>query len=519
MPKQQLDDALAQLVDAELIFRRGTPPDAEYTFKHALVQDAAYGTLLRSRRQALQARIVATLERQFPEIVATQPTLLARHCSEAGLDAKAINYWRTGGQQAVHRASNREAIGHFRQALTLNEKQPANVERSRTELAILSQLGPAIMSVHGRAAGEVGAVFERAGEVARQLESSVDLAPPLAGLWLHHLARKHFARAEEIVDELFNVASNLDGRDILLQAHHTAWTTRLLRGMLPDARVHVDAGLALYDGVRHAGHRFLYLDHDPAACALSSGALLQCLLGYPSQGMRMEHDAITLARRLQHAPSLAHALSYVGQAQIERGDIAAATTTASELLPLSEEYGLPQARATALMFLGWSLGQSGDISDGFRYLEQGLAAWNQLGIGIGLPFWICLLAETHLKARRYAEGIEQVDSALALCSEIGNQNQLHVARMHTLRAQLLQLEAHPNVDSAEVSLCIAIDIAQAQCAKGWELRAATLLARLWRDQGKRTEAHDLLAPIYGWFTEGFDTPVLQDAKALLDELA
>jgi class 3 adenylate cyclase/predicted ATPase len=516
MPQPQLEDAMAQLVRAELIFRRGAPPDAEYTFKHALVQDAAYGTLLRGRRQALQARIAATLERQFPEIVAARPALLARHCAEAGLTKKAINYWRTAGEQAVHRASNREAIGHFRQALALNEKQLPDVERSRTELAILSQLGPALMSVHGRAAAEVGAVFERAGEVARQLESSVDLAPPLAGLWLFHLTRGQFARAEEIVDELFNVARNLDNRDILLQAHHAAWSTGLFRGMFTDARTHVDAGLALYDEARHAEHRFLYLDHDPAVCALSMGALLRWLLGYPNQGIHEEHDAITLARRLQHAPSLANTLSYVGFAQIARGDTAAATATASELLALSGEYGLPQMRGIALMCLGWNMGQTKDVGEGLRYLEQGLAERIQLGLRTLLPFSIGLLAETHLKAQRYAEGIEQVNLALAASYEIGEQ--WFLPRIHMLRAQLLQQQACPNVDAAEASLRMAIDVAQAQCAKGWELRATTLLARLWCDQSKRTEARDLLAPMYGWFTEGFDTPDLKEAKALLEQL-
>ena len=417
----------------------------------------------------------------------------------------------------MHRASNREAIGHFRQALALNEKQPPDVERSRTELAILSQLGPALMNVHGRAAAEVGAVFERAGEVARQLESSVDLAPPLAGLWLFHLNRGKFARAEEIVEELFNVARNLDNRDILLQAHHAAWSTGFFRGRFTDARTHVDAGLALYDEARHAGHRFLYLDHDPAVCALSIGALLRWLLGYPKQGIRLEHDAITLARRLQHAPSLAVALEYVGFAQIARGDTAAATATASELLALSGEYGLPHMRGIALTCLGWNMGQTKDIGEGLRYLEQGLATRIQLGLRPLLPFSICLLAETYLKAQRYAEGIEQVNLALAASSEIGDQ--WFLPRIHMAYAQLLQQQACPNVDAAEASLRMAIDVAQAQCAKGWELRATTLLARLWCDQGKRTEARDLLAPMYGWFTEGFDTPDLKEAKALLGQLA
>jgi class 3 adenylate cyclase/tetratricopeptide (TPR) repeat protein len=517
IPQPQLEDALARLVRAELIFRRGAPPDAEYTFKHALVQDAAYGTLLRDRRQALQARIVATLERQFPEIVAARPALLARHCAEAGLTERAINYWRAAGEQAVHRASNREAIGHFRQALSLNDQLSPDIKRLRTELALLSLLGPALMNDHGRAAAEVGAVFENAREVARQLDSSVDLAPPLSGLWLFHLNRGQFDRAEEIVDDLFNVARDLDNRDILLQAHHAAWSTGLFRGMFTDARTHVDAGLALYDEARHARHRFLYLDHDPAVCALSIGALLRWLLGYPEQGIRLEHDAIAFARGLQHATSLAGALQYVGFAQIARGDTAAARATASELLALSTEYGLVANRGVALICLGWNFGQTKDIGAGLRYLEQGLATRIQLGLRPLLPFSTCLLAETYFRAQHYAKAVEQVDLALAASSEIGDQ--WFLPRIHMLHAQLLQEQACPNVDAAEASLRIAIDVARAQCAKGWELRATILLASLWRDQGKRAEARELLAPVYGWFTEGFDTLDLKQAKALLDELA
>ena len=198
-----------------------------------------------------------------------QPELLAKHCAEAGLDDKALGYWRTAGEQAVRRASNREAIGHFGRALALIDNQPLGASRSPTELAILSQLGPALMSVHGWPAPEVGAAFERAESLARTLESSVDLAPPLAGLWLFHFARGQLSRAEEITNELFNVARNLDDSDILLQAHHCAWPIQWFRGDFIEAKAHADAGLKLYDEVRHARHRFLYLGHDPAACALS----------------------------------------------------------------------------------------------------------------------------------------------------------------------------------------------------------------------------------------------------------
>ena len=246
--------------------------------------------------------------KRVSEIVDVQPELLAKHCAEAGLNEEAIRYWRRAGEKAVRRASNqREAIEHFSQALTLNEKQPLDVGRSLTELAILSQLGPALMSVHGWSAPQVGIALERAEHLARKLESSVDLAPPLAGLWLLRTARGQFSRADEITKELFNVAQTLRDPDILLEAHHCAWPIHWFRGALTEAKI-ADAGMALYDEVRHARHRFLYLGHDPAVCALSIKSVLQWLLGYAAQGVQLECNAIDLARRLHHAPTLADAL-------------------------------------------------------------------------------------------------------------------------------------------------------------------------------------------------------------------
>ena len=511
----ELKTELERLITAGLLFRQGVPPHATYLFKHVLVQDAAYGTLLRSSRQQLHGRIASTLKEEFPEILEVQPELLAGHCAEAGLDEEAIRYWRTAGEKAVRRASNREAIGHFRQALALNEKQAPDVGRSLTELAILSQLGPALMSVHGWSAPEVGIAFERAEHLARELESSIDLAPPLAGLWLFHTARGQFSRAEEITKELFNVAHTLHDPDILLQAHHCAWPIRWFRGALTDAKAHADAGMGLYNEVRHARHRFLYLGHDPAVCALSINSVLQWLLGHPTQGIQSERDAIDLARRLRHVPSLAHALWFVCQAQVARSDAVAVMNTANELLTLSEEHGLPQTCAAAFAYLGWAIGQTEDVSLGIRRLNEGLAMYHRLGVRSNLCLTICLLAETYFMAGQYEKGMEQANLAIGTSSDIGDRWCL--PRIHTIRARLLR--SFHQVDAAEASLQMAVDIAAAQSAKGAQMHAANSLARLWRDQGKPQQARELLAPVYGWFTEGFDTLDLKEAKALLDELA
>ena len=419
-PDAEIQPMLNRLTATGLLFKQGEPPHATYLFKHALVQDAAYGTLLRSPRQHLHERIASTLEKEFSDAIEAQPELLARHCAEAGMEEQAISYWRLAGEKAVHRASNREAIRHFRQALALIEKQPHTAGRLATELAILSQLGPALMTIHGWTAPDVGIVFERAERLARELERSKDLAPPLAGLWLYHAARGQFSRADEITQELFKVAEALGDPEILLQAHHCAWPVHWFRGALTQAKAHVEAGLGLYQEAQHVRHRFLYLGHDPAVCGLSIKSVLQCALGYPRQSIQTEHDAISLARRLKHVPSLALALWLVCQAQIVRNDADAALKTAHGLLALSEEHVLPQTRAAALVYLGWAMGQADDTLAGIQRVEQGFTKFNLLGVRTNLCLMMCLSAETYFKAKQYDQAVERANLAIATSSEIGD---------------------------------------------------------------------------------------------------
>jgi predicted ATPase len=286
---------------------------------------------------------------------------------------------------------------------------------------------------------------------------------------------------------------------------------------LVEASEHVDAGLTLYDEERHAHHRYVYLGHDPAVCALGIGASVQWSLGYPARAMRSEAKAVTLARRLLHAPSLAQALRAVCQSQVARGDRAAVIATATELLGLSEEHGPAPLRAFALVFLGWALGRSGETAEGIVRLEEGLATLSKTGTQADMTRCFCLMAETHLATGGCGEGLDEVARALDFAAETGEE--YYLPRLHQVKAELL-LHAHgPGDEAVEASLRQALAVARQQSAKGWELPAATSLARLWFDRGRRDVARELLTPIYGWFTEGFDTPDLKEAKALLDELA
>jgi class 3 adenylate cyclase/tetratricopeptide (TPR) repeat protein len=516
-PKDELGSALDDLITAGLLLRRGVPPHSTYLFKHALVQDAAYGTLLREPRRALHARIVETLENQFTNIAKNQPELLAQHCDAAEWSEKATFYWRTAGEQAAHRGANVEAIEHFRRALLRNAQRPESTDRLRTELAVLSQLGPALMSIHGWAAPAVGEVLERATDVARQLEASRDLAPPLTSLWLFRYARGELNQSDEISNEIFRIARELDDPELTLQAHHAAAPLRWVRGFHSEANRHFESCLTLYNEDRDAQHRYRYMGHDPAVCAMTVGASVRWALGFPDQAARLEQRALVLARRLQHIPSLAHALSFNAQSQALRRDVAAVTASAEELLPICQEYKLAQPGALAMIDLGWALVQLGDVTDGFARLKEGFDQLDRIGVRIWLSRGKRMIAEACLAAKRYDEGLEEVDRAVSIANEIGLRGDL--PRLYLLQGELLRHTSRRNLEMTESCFRSAHEAAKAQGARGWVLRAMTSIASLLAKQGERAQARDRLTVVYDDFEEGFDTPDLHDAKVLIDQLS
>lgn len=514
MPEDQLRSALEQLVESELVFCRGNPPHATYSFKHALVQDAAYHSLLKSRRRQLHARIAQVLEKRFAGAPRSQPELLAHHCTEAGLIDKAIQQWRLAGEQAARRAAALEAVQHFQKALSLLESQTPGRERDVEELRVLIQFGPALMLVQGWASAEVGAMYRRARELARRLEDPAQLVPPLVGLWLYYQGSAQFDAADETTSELFEVAQSLDDADLLLQSHHAAWPIPMLRGVFTPAYQHIEQGLSLYDYERHSQHAFVYMGHDPGVCAHALGAVVSWNLGHIGRADRHAANALDLAQRLKHPPSLALALWFIAVAYAARGDSASARVTAEELLKISEEQKLIQTSASAQVIGGWALAQQGQAQEGTRQLEAGLKIWHRMGARHYLPAYTCLFAECFLSAGRYDQALEHVRHALSYCEETGER--CWQARIHQTRGQILLHTKAPGPQSAEASFSAAIEIARKQGAKGLELRATTHLARLQRDRGSGRAAHDLLAPICNWFSEDIDTPDLKEANALLE---
>jgi predicted ATPase len=515
MSQRQLDDALAQLVGAELIYRRGTPPDAEYAFKHALVQDAAYSTLLRSRRQRLHAHIAATLEARFPETVAAQPALLALHCTEAGLSEKAIDYWLAAGRQAWARSATAEAVALLRRGLALVPDLPDTDWRREREFDLQIALGQVLTASRGWAAPELSDVYSRARELALTLNRPRALLFALYGQWVYHACRADPERSRQLAAELRDLGKT--GGDVAARmiGSHAGAYTYINFGEFTAARACLEEGLAQYDPAYESICTELMSYDLLLAFLVHSSQVLVCL-GDIGRALSQRDAALQNARRSFKAHYLAVALAFALITDRCAGaDPKSLCQSADELLALTTKHGLGFYRAVALMFRGWCLAALGLAEEGLRLLTTGLAGMDELGFMGYRPWWLTLVADAHRMAGQAQAALGHLAEAQRFAAE--TQNRWAQAETVRLRGDVLLAIGDP--DAAEVSYDESLAVARQQGARLWELRAATSLARLWQDQGKRAEARDLLAPVYGWFTEGFGTAVLRDAKALLEELS
>jgi predicted ATPase len=513
-----MQTALAELVKSELVFRRGKPPQATYTFKHTLVQDAAYQSLLKSRRQQLHAQIAAALEQRFPDEAQIQPELMAHHFTEAGLAEDAIRYWLQAGRRAAERSANVEAVAHLSRGLDLLKSLPESGARDGLELDLLVALGPALVATRGFAAPENEKLYVRARELCARTAETTRLFPVIWGLWMVHQHTSRLAQARHFAQDLLEVAARSGDRGLLLQAHHSAWTTLFVMEELQPALEHTKQGIALYEFDAHRKHAFLYGGHDPGMCCRMIGALISWLLGFPDQAHALAHQSIEIGRRLDHPFSLGMALSFATSVHKLRREPELVAERAAAFLELHAARGMRLAHfaGTAAMLAGWALAARGEIDQGVEQLRAGLAELRATGWG-RLAFQLSLLAEALLWAGERAAGMEVIEEAAKVIETTGER--LWEPEVRRLQGELLSAHPGPDNGAAERSFHEALDAARSHDAKSFELRAAMSLARLWRDQGKRAEARDLLAPVYGWFTEGFDTADLKDAKALLDELS
>jgi len=511
-----LQEALSHLVGAELVFRRGTIPDATYSFKHAFVQDAAYASLLKSKRQQLHGAIAAALRERFPELGESQPEIMAHHLTEAGLTTEAIGYWQRAGQLTAERSAVAEATAHFGRGLELLRALPESGERDERELDLLIALGSILISAKGHGSDEVATLYARARGLCRALGETPHLAPVLQGFRMHHMLRAELQLARQAAEEL--LALGLRSQDVghRLEGHRAVGVMHFYAAEFPAALEHVEKGIDLYDLEQHRFHALRY-EHDPGMTCLGYAARTRWVLGHPDHAVVLSDRALEVAQATSHASSLVEAMTWRAEVALFRRDLQDTRDRAAAALALATEHGLPLWIAMTTGMHGWALSEQGQNAEGAARIRDALAILATTGDQLFRPYYVAMLAEALGKAGRVDEGLSSLEEAIETarsfaltCWDSG---------FHRLKGELLLAKVQGSAAATQACFLRAIEIAKAQSAKSLELRAAASLARLWAGQGRRAEARDLLAPVYGWFTEGFDTADLKDARALLDELA
>lgn len=516
MDETTLAEGLAQLVDAELIYRRGHGEHTTYVFKHALVRDAAYQSLLKSRRHFYHARIARTLEARFPELPETQPELLAHHHAEAGDGEAAIQYRQKAAQRAIERSANAEAINHLRIALEIVRTLPDTPARLEQELLIQTMLGPALTTTMGFGALEVEQAYGRAHELCRQVGQTEHRARVLNGLWSFYLVRARYGMAREVAQELLQTAERSGTPLRLLEAHRAIGVTLLYTGELVDACAHLESGLAIYDPRAHRALAARY-GVDLAVSCLSFVAWGWWLRGYPDRARARSEEMLRIAADVAHPYSQAWAFTFAAWVHQLRREPDLAHARAGSAIALAAEHGFSLFLALATKFRGWALAARGNHDEGITDIEEAIAAYRETGAESSRTHWLTLLAEAYGRAERTSEGLAALTEAMDLVDKYGER--YYEAEIHRLRGELLLRSKTPPHVEAEACFQRAREIAHRQHATGLELRAVLSLGRLWQHAGTLADARALVRPVYEAFTEGHDTVDLQESRALLDALA
>jgi class 3 adenylate cyclase/predicted ATPase len=508
--ESELHALLDQITAAGLVFQEGTWPHATFRFKHALVQSVAYESLLRSARQQLHARIAATLEAAFP---ATEPEQLAQHWAQAGDAERAVSNWRKAGQQAIQRSANREAIAQLTKGLRMLERLPHGLERDRTELDLQLLLAEALMADKGWTAPETRPCYDRARELCDRIGDTEGLFPVLYGQFSHHLSRGEADAAHGLALQTLQLTEGTGDAALRSMAHSMLGMSLFSRGELATALTHLRTALSL-DQPDSRSHTFLSPGHNFAIASMWT-ALTLLLIGHPEQASVHAGAGLRVARELSNPHTLAHALALACRYHSVLGETTALHQATEELAALAAEHRFPFYGAAAQIYRGWVLSMAPDSARGIETLREGMAAFMDLGSIALRPYFSARIAVLSAAAGSARDGLDLLDQALEQVDQSGQR--WCEAEIHRSKGELLSGVA--DAPQAESCLQRSLVTARRQGARLWELRAACSLGRLWRDQGRHNDARDLLGPIHGWFAEGFDTPDLKEAKALLDALS
>jgi predicted ATPase/class 3 adenylate cyclase len=516
LPSSELDEALNELLDSGLVFRQGSSPGSNFIFKHALVQEVAYESLLHSTRKILHERIAQALLDLFSDTSESQPDLLAHHYTRADNKEYAIKYWLLAGQRAAKNSANLEAVGHLKAGISVLLELPESKQRAQQELDFQLALCSPLMTTRGWGSKDTAATYARVRELCTLLGETRKLLPVLNGEYMRELSLAHFQTARDKAAELLRLGEQLQDDEAILQGHRIMGWVSLYLGEFTVSSTHIDEVLRLYDPEKHEELKHRYA-HDSRVAALCVRAILQSLCGYPDKAKKATTEALDYARSINHTPSLVYALTFAGALPATlQLDPQKAGDYAAEILSLSEQLRSELWLGFGRVICGWSAGTQISYKDGLQLLQQGLESLETTAPNPWRPVFLLLLAETHLNGDETHQALGTLESALQLSEQTGER--IWVAGIHLLFGKAILSQDSNNIQGAEARFQQALDVATEQGAKSFEIRAATNLAGIWLAQGREAEAYKILAPVYEWFTEGFDTPDLIKAKKLLEQL-
>ena len=529
-PEAELAASLDRLIHAGLLFRQGVPPHATYLFKHALLQDAAYGTLLREPRRAIHARIAETLERDFPDIAENQPEILARHCTEAGLVEKAAVLWGKAGQRSVERSALGEAVEQFTRALGQIAILPGTPALRREQIKLQVALITPLLHIKGQAAPETKAAVEHAHLLIEQAEALGE--PPedplllfvvLYGIWVANAGAFNGDAVRELAAQFLTLAEKQGAPVPLMVGHRIMGVSLMFTGNLVESRDHFnravdhfDRAIALYDPVQHRAFAARF-GQDPGAALLAFRSLAQWLLGYGEDAAATADRALEIARHSGEVSTLMYVLFFISPLHALMGNYATAAVQAQELFALAEERLAAFWIERATFVRGCILASIGKPNDAVQLITSGLTASQVTGTTFWLSLYESYLAKAYAELGKFVEAWRCINEATGAVE--ATKEAMFEPEVYRIAGEIALKSPELDAAKAEEYFDRALAVARKQQAKSWELRAAMSMARLWRDQGKPQQARELLSPVYGWFTEGFDTLDLKEAKALLDQLA